>query len=75
MIKSKLDSKTNEIKDVICDLEKKFVKLDDDYANISKYMFDLSLDCEKEMAKMDRELDKIQKKMTEYSKVNTDLNI
>lgn len=66
LIKKKLDKKTVEITDVIHDIEKKFVKLDDDYANISRHLFNMSIDCEKDLLRMDAELDKVQEQIHIY---------
>ncbi len=52
-----------EIRELIYEIEKKHVKLDDDYANMSKYLFDLGMDCEKELIKTNKELDEVQNKL------------
>jgi hypothetical protein len=63
LIKTRIDIKNKEINDVIYEIEKKFVKLDDDYANVSRYLFNLSTDCERDLIKMNSELDEVQKRM------------
>jgi hypothetical protein len=50
----------------VYEIEKKFVKLDDDYVNVSKYLFNLSIDCEKDLLRMNTELDEVQQKMNTF---------
>lgn len=66
LIKKKLENKTQEIKKVVYEIEKKFVKLDDDYTNISKFLFNMSVDCEKDLLRMNIELDDVQDKINAY---------
>lgn len=66
LIKNRLEQKDHEIRDVVYEIEKKFVKLDDDYANISRFLFNLSIDCEKDLLRMNSELDEVQNKINTY---------
>lgn len=66
LIKSRLEKKNQEIKDIIYEIEKKFVKLDDDYANLSRFLFNLSTDCEADLVRMNSELDEVQNKINNY---------
>jgi hypothetical protein len=60
---SRLNKKTEEVKEVIHEIEKKFVRLDDDYINLSKYLFDSSLECEHNLVKINKDLADMHKRI------------
>ena len=54
-----MDNKNLEVQTLIDQIENKFVKLDDDNTNLSKYLYDLTSDFDKNLTNMNSELDQL----------------
>lgn len=63
MIENKIKEKNLEINDLVYVIEKKFIKLDDDYANLSRYLFNMTLDTDKELLNIKNDLQDINDKL------------
>jgi hypothetical protein len=60
---NRLSKKNLDVDGIISEIEKKFVKMDDDYSNLGRYIFNTNLECEKDLVRMNRELDEVQSKL------------
>jgi hypothetical protein len=63
LIKNRIKQKNQEVHEALKDIEKRFIKLDDDYGNVSRLLFTTSLECEKDIIRMNSELDEVQNKI------------
>lgn len=70
----RLNKKNSDIDDILNEIEKKFVKIDDDYSNLSRYIFNSNLECEKDLLRMNKELDEMQSKLDKVLE-NTEVEV
>jgi len=66
VIKKKLDLEVDENKNIALENKRNFVRLEDDYINMSKYLFDFTIDCDNNLSKLNEQLEVVDHKINNF---------